>query len=268
VVSARNGRDSINQKSIRVISKQGFEQYFAHIELNSLGPTAQAMDVGCGSGRWARFVAPHVGTLHLVDPSAEALEVARQNLRDEPNCTFHLSGVDDLPLPDESLDFVYSLGVLHHVPDTEAAIHACVSKLKPGGTFLVYLYYAFDNRPPWFRAVWRASDALRRAISNLPPRLKHWITDIVALLVYLPLARMAWLANRLGRDTGDFPLSTYANCSFYTMRTDSLDRFGTRLEQRFTRSQIEQMLVGAGLSEVVFNEDGAFWTASGVRSNG
>ena len=44
------------------------------------------------------------------------------------------------------MDFGYSLGVLHHIPDTCAGIKACARLLKRGGPFLVYLYYAFDNR--------------------------------------------------------------------------------------------------------------------------
>ena len=67
------------------------------------------------------------------------------------NCEFHCASVDAIPLPDDSADFGYSLGVLHHVPDTQKGILECVRKLKPGAPFLLYLYYAFDNRPWWFR---------------------------------------------------------------------------------------------------------------------
>ena len=42
-------------------------------------------------------------------------------------------------------------------------------------------------------------------------------------------------AERLGTDVRHFPLSAYRDRSFYTMRTDALDRFGTRLERRFSR---------------------------------
>ena len=66
--------------------------------------------------------------------------------------------MDAIPLPDGSADFGYSLGVLHHVPDTQKGIIECVRKLKPGAPFLLYLYYAFDNRPWWFRTIWKISD--------------------------------------------------------------------------------------------------------------
>ena len=63
-----------------------------------------------------------------------------------------------------------------------------------------------------------------------------------------------------------WPLSAYRSVSFYTMRTDALDRFGTRLEQRFTRRQIEQMMTAAGLEQIRFSESEPFWVACGIKS--
>ena len=168
--------------------------------------------------------------------------MARRNLATSENVEFHHASVDEIPLEDGSMDFGYSLGVLHHVPDTGAGIGACVRKLKPGAPFLVYLYYAFDNRPAWFRAAWKASDLLRRAICSLPFGLKKLVTDVIAATVYFPLAKLAMLFEKFGASVDVLPLSTYRKHSFYTMRTDALDRFGTRLEQRFTRDEIREML--------------------------
>ena len=116
------------------------------------------LDVGCGTGRWSMLVAPRVQHLHLLDPSAEAMTIARENLRGMNNVSYHLQSVAAIPLPPKSLDFAFSLGVLHHVPDTETAIAAIADKLKPNAPFLVYLYYALDNRPIWYRLIWRITD--------------------------------------------------------------------------------------------------------------
>ena len=62
------------------------------------------------------------------------------------------------------------------------------------------------------------------------------------------------------------PLSAYRRASFYTMRTDALDRFGTRLEQRFTRAEIERMMGEAGLTDIHFSDAVPFWTACGRRA--
>src|SRR4051812_40315357 len=94
--------------------RQHFDAYFAVFPWDALPDGAEGFDAGCGSGRWAVEVAPRVGTLHCVDAAAEALEVARENLADQPNCRFHHASVEAIPIPDGSMDFGYSLGVLHH----------------------------------------------------------------------------------------------------------------------------------------------------------
>jgi len=48
------------------------------------------------------------------------------------------------------------------------------------------------------------------------------------------------------------------------MRTDSLDRFGTRLEQRFSAKQIREMMADSGLERISFSDE-VFWCAVGFR---
>ena len=240
-----------------------FDNYFNIFPWSALPAHAVGFDLGCGSGRWAKLVAPRVGLLHLIDPS-DAIEVAKRNLADAGNCVFHRAAVDAIPLDDSSCDFGYSLGVLHHVPDTEAGIRACVEKLKPGSPFLLYLYYRFDNRPAWFRMLWAISNAGRVVVSRLPHFIRYAISQVFAALVYFPLARGARLLESIGVDVINFPLSQYRNNSFYTMRTDALDRFGTRLERRFTKAEITAMMERAGLENLTFSET-SFWTAVGYR---
>lgn len=243
-----------------------FEKYFAIFPWLDLPAQAMGFDLGCGSGRWARFVAPRIGRLHCIDASSAALDVARHNLEELPNCEFHCASVDAIPLPDSSADFGYSLGVLHHIPDTQKGISDCVRKLKPGAPFLLYLYYAFDNRRWWFRSLWKISDILRLSICRLPFRIKTLGCDLLAATVYWPLARISGLLERLGMKVDAFPLSAYRDRTFYGMRTDALDRFGTRLERRFSRNQIATMMQRAGLENIIFS-DVVFWCAIGYRSN-
>lgn len=243
-----------------------FDAYFSIFPFASLPHDAEGFDLGCGSGRWAAGIVERIGTLHCIDPSAQALDVARRRLGSRADVAFHLASVDAIPLADSSQDFGYSLGVLHHIPDTGAALRDCVRKLKPGAPFLLYLYYALDGRPAWFRGLWRVSDLVRHAVARSPFGIRKAITTGIAALAYWPLARTAGVAERLGRDVTHFPLSAYRRSSFYTMRTDALDRFGTRLEQRFSRPEIEAMMIAAGLGEIVFRDDSPYWVACGRRA--
>jgi len=127
-------------------SERVFGDYFAIFPWDQLPPNAEGFVMGCGSGRWARFVAPLVGRLHCIDPSS-ALDVARRTLADQPNVQFHHASVAASGLSPNSQDFGYSLDVLHHVPNTAAAIRSCTALLKPGALLLLYRYNSFDSRP-------------------------------------------------------------------------------------------------------------------------
>ena len=131
-----------------------------------------------------------------------------------------------------------ALGVLHHVPDTAAAIRSCAELLKPSAPLLLYLYYATGNRPRWLpppaappQAARHRPDRPHRLLAPLPPRI---------------------------------PCRS-RHCSLYTLRTDARDRFGTPLEQRFSRAQIRAMCSAAGLVDLRFSPRAPYWCVVGTK---
>ncbi len=195
--SATNGANMISPASRRP-NWQTSSVRISPFFLGRAAADACGFDMGCGSGRWARLVAPRVGTLNCIDPAEAALAVAKEEPRRPAKCP--LSPCHQrrgAPCP-ASQDFGYSLGVLHHIPDTASALSDCTRLLKPGAPFLLYLYYRFDNRPYWFQALWRVSDIGRRLISSLPPMAKGFATDVIAVVVYWPWR--VWRARPRGLD--------------------------------------------------------------------
>jgi len=259
----RQGEENLSRQQRELI----FENYFRIFPWDLLPPDGGVgIDVGCGTGRWSMMLAPRVRHLHLLDVSPDALAVARENLKAANNVSFHANTVEELALTPQSLDFAFSLGVLHHVPDTQAAIAAIAQKLKVGAPFLIYLYYAFDNRPAWYKSVWVISNGIRVAVSRLPYPLRKAFSETIAALIYWPLARLSALLSRLGVPEQTLPLAWYSDKSFYVMRTDAYDRFCTRLEKRFTKTQIEQMLASAGFDNICFSDSPPYWCAVGIKS--
>jgi SAM-dependent methyltransferase len=242
-----------------------FSQYFSIFPWSSLPDNAQGFDLGCGSGRWAKIMIEKIGHLNCIDPS-NAIHIAEKSLSGYTNASFFKKSVDDYSLPANSQDFGYSLGVLHHVPDTGAAIKECAAMLKPGAPFLMYLYYALENQSFFYKFLWRCSDLCRQIICKLPSGLKHLVTDFLALTIYLPFAKISWILEKLGMSVSGIPLSFYRNCSFYTMRTDSRDRFGTPLEQRFTQVEISTLMIDAGFKNIIFNNAEPRWCVVGTKS--
>lgn len=238
--------------------KENFQQYFDIFPWDSLPRDAVGFDMGCGSGRWAKFVAPKVGRLNCVEPS-DAIITAKRNLSVHRNVKFYKETTEECTISSGSQDFGYSLGVLHHIPDTQKALNDCTKLLKSGAPILLYLYYNFENKPSWFRFIWKLSDYLRRIISVCPRPLKYFISSVIAVSVYFPLSRAALLLEKVGINVENVPLSDYRNKPFYQCKNDALDRFGTRLEQRFSKSQIEKMLSQSGCENIRFSSHTPYW---------
>ncbi|MGD0329643.1 MAG: class I SAM-dependent methyltransferase [Nitrososphaeria archaeon] len=94
------------------------------------------LDVGCGTGRLLRKVRErwHMARLMGVDPAEGMVEKARQLM---PYATFYISMAESLPLPDASVDLIFSTLSFHHWLDQEQGIHEIVRVLRPGGYFFL-----------------------------------------------------------------------------------------------------------------------------------
>ena len=255
----REWRDFNNESLTDSELFEMFQNYMAIFPWTSLSEKSIGFDAGCGSGRWAKYVAPNVGTLHCVDASSEAIEVARKLLSEHDNIVFHSESVNEFCIEESSCDFGYSLGVLHHIPDTQSALNACASKLKIGAPFLAYLYYDMSNSPLYMRIIFSSVSIVRKNVSKLPYKAKKVITDLIALLVYFPVARFARIVEFFGVEASKMPLFQYRERSFYVMRNDSLDRFGTSLEKRFSKEQIYSLFENAGLRDAYISPEPPWW---------
>jgi ubiquinone/menaquinone biosynthesis C-methylase UbiE len=241
-----------------------FNKYFSIFPWEKISKNSEGFDMGCGTGRWAAKVAPKVKLLNCIDPS-NAIFIAKKILKNHKNIIFLHEAANSNGLKEASQDFGYSLGVLHHIPDTQNALNASVRLLKPGAPFLVYIYYSFDNRSKFYKYIWKCSDFVRKYICSLPPLMKNFCTDLIAIFVYFPLAKFSNLLEKIGLEVKNIPLSFYRNKSFYVMKTDSRDRFGTPLEKRFTKKQIYSMMIDSGLEKITFSDTAPFWCSVGYK---
>ena len=240
-----------------------FVAYCAPIDLTSFNPaTSVAADFGAGSGRWSSRLAPYFSLVYALEPSDGASTVLRKKFTNDPKIAVLQETVGVNSIPSESLDLAMSLGVLHHIPDTGLAIKDVSRSIKPGGYFLCYLYYDLENKPMYYKMIFQGVNLVRRVISSLPQSLKRISATIIAGLIYWPLARISKVLEKLGRNTSNLPLHHYANMPFVMLANDALDRFGTSLEQRFSRAEISEMLSAADfdLTTLKFSEAEPFWT--------
>lgn len=244
-----------------------FDDYFDLVPAARFTSDQLVLDGGCGAGRWALELARRGPRVLAVDLGL-SIELAARNCASTGRVSCVEADLLELPIAEASVDWAYTLGVLHHLRDPLAALRRIVRSVRPGGLVLVYVYHALEGRPLVHRALFRGVDVVRRVLSHLPRRASRVVASLVAVLIYLPLARAGALLTRVGlRGAADaLPLSFYRRTSFRIMRNDALDRLGTSVERRYRRREVEELLRGAGLESVRISERAPYWHAVGTKA--
>ena len=229
--------DVLSDNELRKI----FNDYFYIFPKKFLKKDKIGIDLGAGTGRWAKFVAKKVKKLFLLEPSVEAISVSKKKLRLLKNIIFINKEIKELK-KNLKVDFAYSLGVIHHLNYPNKAFNIVNEKLKKGSPFLVYLYHNFEDNNKLYKLIWRLSELLRLFISKSNFKTKSVVCDLIAGVIYFPLAKLSLILSKLNFNIKNIPLNYYKDMPFYVMRNDSLDRFGTTYEKRYSKKDIVNYL--------------------------
>ena len=254
--------DYAETKTTEALDAQ-FVAYCTPLDLEQFDlATSVAGDFGAGSGRWSSRLAPYFSRVYALEPSDGASQVLRNKFVGNSKIVVLQETVGVNSIPPASLDLAMSLGVLHHIPDTALAIKDVSRSIKPGGVFLCYLYYNLENKPAYYKLIFKGVNIVRRIISASPQKVRRLSATVIAAVVYWPLARLSKVFSKIGRNTSNLPLHHYAGMPFVMLANDALDRFGTSLEQRFSKAEITEMLCAADfdLTTLKFSEIEPFWT--------
>ena len=242
-----------------------FAAYCSPLDLSLFDASKSVVaDFGAGSGRWSSRLLANFLKVYVLEPSDGANKVLIKKFEGNSRVVVLKETVGVNSIPEDSLDLGVSLGVLHHIPDTGMAIRDISKKIKSGGYFLCYLYYKLEDKPGCYRVLFYFVDFVRRIISKSPQPLKRLVSKVIAMFVYWPLARISKFLQNLGLNTVNIPLHHYAHMPFFMLANDALDRFGTRLEHRFNKQEIYEMLEVAefDMPTLIFSDTEPFWTFS------
>jgi SAM-dependent methyltransferase len=224
----------------------------------------RVLDAGCGSGRHTYYAAQNNAEVWAID-ICSAVEIAKYNTRLHNNVFVAQADIHHLPFAPESFDLIYSIGVLHHLPDPERAFRNLLRYLKPGGWIHIYLYWKPENQP-FKRALLALVKAIRRITTHIPHRLVYGLSFPAAAIVFagfvwpyqlLAAAGLHGIAERM-------PMKQYARYPFRVCVNDQFDRFSAPIEARFTREEVEGWMGRAGLEEIVISPNFG-WCATGRK---
>ena len=112
------------------------------------------LEIGCGTGSTAILHAPYVKHIRAIDFSANMIAIAQSKAKAKhiDNVTFEQATIEDLDIPDQSLDAVLGLSILHLLRDKEGAIARVYQMLKSGGVFVTSTV-CIGNTMSWFKLI-------------------------------------------------------------------------------------------------------------------
>lgn len=236
--------------------EEEFRGYFDLVDLKSLDG-ACVCDLGCGMGRWSYMLAAKVACREvvLVDFS-EAIFTARRLFAGDDRAIFFMGDLLRLPFRPGFADFAMSLGVLHHLPVDCLQVVRRLEPLAP--RLLVYLYYALDNKPFYYRMLLAMYTPLRKLLCRVESQRFRVAFSWFGLVVfYLPFIGLGYLLKPLGLSKYVPLFDEHHWVGLEGMRHSVYDRFFTRIEQRVSRKQIETL--ADTFTRVTIADGQAYW---------
>ena len=201
------------------------------------------LDVGCGMGRFAEVATRWGARVVGVDLSAAA-EVAARNLANRDFLALQ-ADVFHLPFELESFDCIYSLGVLHHTPDCEAAVKVLPQFLKPGGTLAVWLYSGYNK---WYRF----TDIYRKYTHRMSAPTLHRLLSVAVPVLY-HLDRGLRIVPVVGKPVAGlihhiFPVNRQLDPEARIL--DTFDWYSPKYQSKHTYEQVFRWFESCGLQDL------------------
>jgi SAM-dependent methyltransferase len=213
-------------------------------------------EIGGGTGRIVNILL-QAGAQHVIalEPS-EAFEVLCRNIQQPEKVTCLKITGDQLPA-DGNLDYIFSIGVLHHIPDPNPVVKAAFNALRPGGHFLVWLYgkegndlYLLFIKP------------LRILTKHLP----HIMLVALVEMMYWPLAVYIKLCRTFPLPMRGYILSVFEKMSPSKRRLIIYDQLNPSYAKYYTRFEAEKLLKDEKFINVqVHHRHRYSWTVIGTK---
>jgi len=229
------------------------------------------VEVGCGSGYDTYLLAKkYPSVIFLSFDISEGVFTAKKLIQDLPNVFLFRASVLYIPIKTRSCDFVYSYGVLHHLPDPYRGFKEVVRILKPSAPFFLYLYEKHEDTF-WKAKAVRVTGWMRKLTSNLSPETLEVLSIVLSPFIVM---FFSWPARVLEKFRGTRSIAQKIPFNFgtglFSIRGDLYDRFGAPYEYRFSKKDLIEWYQSTQCEDFFFGKmkESAGWVTSARTPKG
>ena len=225
-------------------------------------------DIGSGCGYDTYLIAKKNPSVNIVslDISDGIFETQRLT-SDLTNVRVIKGSVLDMPVKNNTFDFAYSFGVLHHTPDPERALLEIFRVLKNGSPAFIYLYEDHSENPAKLIAL-RIITFLRRVTVKTPPKMLYILCWAMSPFVFILFSFPSKILRKFSITrsfAGKIPFNFVKGP--FSLRGDLYDRFRAPVEYRYKRAEVFDMFKKCGFDNIKISKlrDIAGWVAWGYK---
>jgi SAM-dependent methyltransferase/uncharacterized protein YbaR (Trm112 family) len=227
--------------------KNNFDFYFKPVKNVDSLKNKTILEIGCGKGRHTFYASDIAKEVVAVD-FGKSVDVAFLNNKDKKNVYYVQADIYNLPFREKYFNFIFCLGVLHHLPTPEQGFNKLVNLLDNGGGILIYVYHSFSKKTFKYYLLGFVN-FFRRFTTKLSYKFLHILCYPIAFFSYLILVLPYKLFFKI-IIKNDWPLGLYSEYPFQVLLNDTFDRFSAPIENRYSREQVMKWYQNAGLKNI------------------
>jgi SAM-dependent methyltransferase len=214
------------------------------------------LDIGCGAGRHALQASQRGAEIIAIDLS-QAVDAAQHNYCLNKRVHVVQADIYNLPIKTGIFDFIYSLGVLHHLPEPENGYRDLIPFLKEGGALFIWLY-AYSFR----KIILEILRAAAQKMSNHNIRRMAFLCNLIDYGIFINIFRFTQKVPLLRKWTEKYaPLrvAEYAKHGYRISYTDWFDRLSAPITNYYKENEMKLWLNRSRLCNTRLLPEGDSW---------
>ena len=215
------------------------------------------LDAGCGQGRFSYFITAYgPKEVYCVDFS-ESVLIAKENLEEVSNV--HVIQADIFNLPFKNIfDMIYSIGVIHHLPQPQRGFNCLLERLRPKGQIFLWIY-GYSSIVPILKF-------LKLVTLKIDIRTMWFLSLLPAIFLYI-LNKIYLLCSKIifTKKIAEYiPFHMYSDRSFHNIWTICFDHLTTSIAHYFKEGELKgwlrnKMVANSRISERYAGKSGNSW---------